>query len=99
MKKVRRREFAKNVTLAPLGLAAASSLLAKAEAAPRAQATPAPPKVTPPPPVAADHIFSVTEVEPFPAALPFLRHEMPPKLKPFPLGDVTLAAGSLQNTR
>jgi uncharacterized protein len=99
MKKVSRREFAKSAALAPLGLAAASSLLGKTEAAPRAQATTAPPKATPPPQVAADHIFSVAEVEPFAAPLQFIRNEMPPKLKPFSLGDVTLEAGPLQQAR
>jgi hypothetical protein len=99
MKKVSRREFAKNVALAPIGLAAASALLGKAEAAPRAQAAPAPPKATPPPAVAADHIFSVAEVEPFAAPLQFVRNEMPPKLRPFSLGDVTLEAGPLQQAR
>jgi uncharacterized protein len=99
MKKVSRREFAKSAALAPLGLAAASSLLRKAEAAPHAQATPAPPKATPPPEVAADHIFSVAEVEPFALPLQFVRSEMRPRLQPFPLGDVTLESGPLQRAR
>jgi uncharacterized protein len=99
MKKVSRREFSKNVALAPIGFAAASSLLGNAEAAPRAQATPAPPKATPSPEVAADHIFSVAEVEPFALPLRFVRNEMRPKLQPFSLGDVTLEAGPLQQAR
>src|ERR1700733_15798686 len=99
MKKVSRREFAKSAALAPLGLAAASSLLGRAEAAPHPQAAPAPPKATPPPEIAADHIFSVAEVEPFAAPLQFVRNEMRPKLQPFPLGDVTLESGPLQRAR
>ena len=39
MKKVSRREFAKGVALAPVGLAAASSLLAHAQATPRSGRT------------------------------------------------------------
>src|SRR5271156_1778194 len=99
MKKVSRREFAKSAALAPIGFAAASSLLGNAEAAPHAQAAPAPPKATPPPEVAADRIFSGAESQPLAAPLQFVRNEMSPKLKPFPLGDVTLDAGPLQQAR
>src|SRR5580698_9562989 len=99
MKKVSRREFAKSAALAPLGLAAASSLLGKAEAAPHPKAASVPPKAAPPSEVAADHIFSIAEVEPFAAPLQFVRNEMPSKLMPFRLGDVSLDAGPLQQAR
>jgi uncharacterized protein len=99
MKKVSRREFAKSVAIAPIGLAAASSLLGKAEAASPAQAPPAPPKKFPDPEAAADRIFSVDEPDPFASPLQFLRHEIPPKLKPFSLADVTLEGGPLQQAR
>jgi len=99
MKKVSRREFAKNVALTPLGLAAASSLLGKAEAAPRAQAATAPPKTAPNLDAAADRVFSVAQNDPFVAPLEFTRNEVPPRLKPFSLADVTLGAGPLQQAR
>src|SRR6202167_382199 len=99
MRKVHRREFAKSAALAPLGLAAASSLLGQAEAAPQAQAMPAPPKATPPPVVAADHIFSIAESQPFAAPLQFVRNEMRPRLRSFSLDDVTLEAGPLRQAR
>ena len=94
MSKVSRREFAKSVAIAPIGLAAASSLLAQTAAVPPA----APPK-TAPDPEAANRIFSVAESEPFAAPLQFVRNETAPRLKPFSLGDVTLKAGPLQQAR
>jgi DUF1680 family protein len=99
MKKVSRRQFAKSVAIAPIGLAAASSLLGHAGAAPLAQAAPAPPKEAPNSDTAADRVFSVAETEPFAAPLQFVRNETSPKLKAFSLGDVTLAAGPLQQAR
>ena len=100
MKKVSRREFAKNAALAPLGLAAASSLLGKAEAAPRAQATPAPPPT-------AQRLLKSPRTTSFlsPKSSPLLRRfnsfamKCGRNYKPFPLGDVTLEAGPLQQAR
>ncbi len=95
MKKVSRREFTKSVAIAPIGLAAASSILAQTAAA----LPVAPPKTTSNPEAAADRIFSVAETEPFAAPLQFIHNESSPRLKPFPLGDVTLEAGPLQQAR
>ena len=60
---------------------------------------PPPPKKAPNPEDAANRIFSVSEPGPFDAPLQFVRNEMPQKLKPFPLGDVTLNSGPLQQAR
>jgi hypothetical protein len=99
MKKVSRREFAKRIAIAPIGIAAAPSLFAQAAAAPASQTPPAPAKHVPHPESAADRVFSVTEPEPFASPLQFVRKEFSPKLKAFSLGDVTLEAGPLQQAR
>ncbi|HEY1803454.1 MAG TPA: glycoside hydrolase family 127 protein [Terracidiphilus sp.] len=97
MKKVNRREFAKGLAIAPIGMAAASSLLAQAQAP--ASPTPAPVKNAPKAEASANNIFSVSESEPFAAPLEFVRNEVPPALKAFALGDVTLEAGPLNQAR
>jgi hypothetical protein len=99
MKKLSRREFAKQVAIAPVGLAAASSLLGIAEAQPPSQAASAPAKHAPNPDAAADRIFSVDESEPFAAPFEFARDPMQPKVREFALGDVTLESGPLQQAR
>ncbi|MGD0157949.1 MAG: glycoside hydrolase family 127 protein [Terracidiphilus sp.] len=99
MIKVSRREFAKSVAIAPLGLAAASSLLGSADAAPLGQASAAPPKKTPPPEAAANRVFVVHEPDPFAAPLEFVRNEARPRLRPFDLADVSLEPGPLHEAR
>jgi uncharacterized protein len=99
MKKVSRREFAKNIAIAPVGLVAASSLFVHAEAVLPSQAASAPAKSVPNPHVAADRIFSIDESEPFAAPIEFARNPMQPKVREFPLGDVNLEAGPLQQAR
>jgi DUF1680 family protein len=97
MKKISRRAFAKSAAIAPLGLTAASSLIAQVTAPSQTQA--APPKRAPSPEAAANRVFSVVEPEPFSAPLQFLRNPMQPKVQPFPLDDVTLEAGPLKDAR
>jgi DUF1680 family protein len=99
MKQVSRREFAKSVAIAPIGLAAASSLLGGADAALLAQEPAAPAKKTPPPEAAANRVFVLPEAEPFAAPLEFARKEMRHKVWPFALGDVTLEPGPLHQAR
>src|SRR5271170_7577438 len=99
MKKVTRREFARTAAIAPIGFAAASYLLGQVGAGPQNSATHPPPKKAPNPEDAANRIFSVSEAGPFDAPLQFVRNEMPQKLKPFSLGDVTLDSGPLQQAR
>jgi len=99
MKNVSRREFAKGVAIAPIGLAAATSLFIHAEAALPSQAASAPANHAQNPEVAADHIFSLDEPEPFAAPIVFARNAMQPKLREFSLSDVTLEAGPLQQAR
>jgi hypothetical protein len=96
MKKVSRREFAKGLAIAPIGIAAAPSLLAQAAAAPPSQA---PAKHALSPEEAANRVFSVDEPEPFAFPLQFVRKETLPKVKAFSLGDVTLDAGPLKQAR
>ncbi len=97
MKKVSRREFAKGIAIAPIGLAAVSSLLAQAN--PPSPTPPAPAKHVPHPEAAANRVFSVSEAEPFAAPLEFVRNEISPRLQAFPLSNVTLEAGSLKQAR
>ena len=99
MKKVSRRDFAKSAAIAPLGLAAASSLLGIAGAEPPSQAAATPAKHAPNPDAAADHIFFLDEAEPFAAPIEFARNPMQPKLREFALGEVTLESGPLQQAR
>jgi hypothetical protein len=95
MKKLNRRQFAKHLAAVPVGLSAASVLLANAEAAAPAQA--AAPK---PAPAGADNRrFVVDETEPFAEPLTFARDEIKPRLQLFALRDVTLEAGPLQQAR
>ncbi len=103
MKKVSRREFAKRLAATPLGLAAASSLLGRAEGAPLGQATPAQssalPKKASKTEAESNRVFSVVEPEPFAAPLKFVRNEMQPKVRPFALDEVSLEAGPLKDAR
>ena len=95
MKKLNRRQFAKHLAAVPVGLSAASVLLANAEAAAPAQA--AAPK---PAPAGADNRrFVVDETEPFAEPLTFARDEIKLRLQRFALRDVTLEAGPLQQAR
>ena len=99
MKRVTRRDFAKSAAIAPFGLAAASSLLGQVGASSQSPPVPPPPKRAPNAEDAANFVFSVPEPGPFDAPLQFVRNEMPQKLKPFSLGDVTLDSGPLQQAR
>jgi DUF1680 family protein len=97
MKHLSRRDFAKSAAIAPLVLAAASSLLAQTAAAP--PSAPAPPKKAANPDAAADHIFSVDEPAPFAAPIGFARNPIQSKLQEFALGEVTLETGPLHDAR
>ena len=93
MKKLNRRQFAKQFAAVPVGLSAASALLASAEAA-------APAAVRKPEPTGAeDNCFFVKEAAPFAAPLVFTRQERAPKLRFFALREVTLADGPLAEAR
>ena len=95
MKRISRRDFAKSAAIAPLGLAASSSLLAQS-----ASVTPqAPAETLARAEAQADRVFVVDEAEPFAAPLNFFHSEMKLKLRPFESGDVTLEAGPLQQAR
>jgi len=99
MNKVSRREFAKSAAIAPLGLAAASSLLGIAGAEPPRQSAPSQPAPKPAHDVPPSLRFSVDEPEPFAAPIEFTRNPIQPKVREFALGDVTLEAGPLQQAR
>ncbi len=99
MGKVSRREFAKSVAAVPLGLTAASAVLAATEATALGQAAPAQPAAPPTPPARAARMFSLDEPEPFAAPLNFVRNETKPKVQPFALSEVTLEAGPLTQAR
>ena len=92
MKNLDRRQFAKHLVAVPVGLSAASALLADAQTV-----TPAPaPK---PLPGADNRRFIVDEAAPFAAPLTFTRNDFRPTLQLFALRDVTLEAGPLQQAR
>ena len=102
MGKVSRREFAKCVAAVPIGLTAASAVLAATEATALGQAAPAQPAAPAAPPGRmhrADFTFSLDEPEPFAAPLNFVRNETKPKVQPFALSEVTLEAGPLTQAR
>lgn len=94
MNKLDRRQFAKGLAAIPVGISAASALLANAAPAARAQ-SPAPK----PAPGADDRRFLVDEPAPFAAPLTFARNDFKPRLQPFALRDVTLEAGPLAQAR
>src|SRR5580693_5081650 len=104
MKTLSRRSFAKGLAAVPVAWSAASSALANAEGA-APQATPA--TQLPAPPAVKPHKSEgeynrhapVVDPDPFAEPLQFTRNEMAPKLQFFPLGDVTLEAGPLQQAR
>ena len=92
MKKLSRRQFARHLVAVPVGLSAASALLANAEAAQAPARKPAP--------MGADNNrFIVDEGAPFAEPLSFVRNEIKPRLELFSLGDVTLEAGPLLEAR
>jgi DUF1680 family protein len=92
MKKLSRRQFARNLVAIPVGFSAASALLANAEAAQAPARKPAPAG-------ADNNRFIVDEGAPFAAPLTFARDEIKPRLQLFALRDVTLEAGPLQQAR
>jgi hypothetical protein len=100
MKKLNRREFAKSLAIAPVGLAAGNSLLgiAHSQAAPAQTANP-PAQKAPKTEAQYNRHPPVVEAEPFAAPLTFARDEIKPKLQLFALRDVTLEAGPLQQAR
>ena len=88
----------------PVAWSAASSALANAEGvapqAPPATQTPAPPPVKSHKSDAEYNRHApVVDPDPFAEPLQFTRNELAPKLQFFPLGDVTLEAGPLQQAR
>jgi hypothetical protein len=100
MNRVSRRQFAKNLVVGSIGLAAASAISRNAVAS----QTPAQPGTALPtkPPMTeakANRVFSAVETEPFAQPLQFVRNEMPPKVRPFALNEVTLEAGPLKDAR
>ena len=100
MKKLNRREFAKSLAIAPVGLAAGNSLLgiAHSQAAPAQSANP---PATKAPKTEAEYNRHppVVETEPFAAPLTFAPNAIEPKLQLFALRDVTLEAGPIQQAR
>ena len=100
MRKLNRREFAKSLAIAHVGLAAGNSLLgiARSQAAPAQSANPPAQK---PPKTEAQYNRHppVVETEPFAEPLTFARNEIKPNLQLFALRDVTLEAGPLLEAR
>ena len=98
MKTLSRRSFAKGLATVPVVWSAASSVLANAEGVAPQAPTPPPAK---PRKSEADYNRHAPVVDPDPFAEPlqFTRNETAPKLEFFPLGDVTLEAGPLQQAR
>ncbi len=98
--RLNRRTFAKGLAMAPLGLAAASSALGQAAAGAQADQTAttaqAEARQTD---LRADRRFVVDEPAPFAGPVTFTRQEMKLRLRPFDLGDVTLADGPLADAR
>jgi DUF1680 family protein len=100
MKKLNRREFAKSVAIAPVGLVAGNSLrgMALSQAAPEQSANP-PARKTPKTEAEYNRHPPVIETEPFAASLTFVRDEIKPRLQLFALRDVTLETGPLLEAR
>jgi len=92
VKKLSRRQFARNLVAIPVGFSAASALLANAEAAQAPARKPAPAG-------ADNNRFIVDEGAPFAEPLSFVRNGIKPRLELFSLGDVTLEAGPLLEAR
>ncbi len=100
MKKLNRREFAKSLAIASVGLAAGNSLLgiAHSQAAP-AQTANSPAQKAPKTEADYNRHPPVVDPEPFAAPLTFARDEIKPRLQLFALRDVTLEAGPLLEAR
>src|ERR1700691_1856367 len=100
MRKLNRREFARNLAIAPVGLAAGNSLLgiARSQAAPAQSANP-PAQKAPKSEAQYNRHPPVIDPEPFAAPLTFARDEIKPRLQLFALRDVTLEAGPLLDAR
>ncbi len=93
MNPINRRQFARQFAAIPVGLSAASALLAHADAVAPIAA------LQPEPTGADDNCFSIKESAPFAAPLAFARKDRAPKLQFFCLSDVTLADGPLTEAR
>jgi uncharacterized protein len=100
MRKLNRREFAKSLAIAPVGLAAGNNLLgiAHSQAAPARSANPSAQKG---PKTEAEYNRHppVVETEPFAESLVFVRNEIKPCLQLFAPRDITLEAGPLLEAR
>ncbi|MGH9591287.1 MAG: hypothetical protein ACRD25_12890, partial [Terracidiphilus sp.] len=97
--RISRRNFAKGLAIAPLGLAAGSAL---GQAAAGTQAGMHPTDAQAKARRAdfqADRRFVIDEPEPFAAPLTFSRREFQPRLSPFALADVQLDSGPLADAR
>ncbi len=94
--KLNRRDFAKGMAMAPLGLAAASSALGQAATGAHAgqAVSDAQAKAR-----KAERRFNIPEPQPYAEPLTFTRHELQPRLRPFELSEVTLEAGPLADAR
>ncbi len=100
MRKLNRREFAKSLAIAPVGLAAGNSLLGvpHSQPAPGQTANPSAQKA-PKTEAQYNRHPPVVDPEPFAAPLSFARDQITPRLQLFALRDVTLEAGPLQQAR
>src|ERR1700722_2275503 len=100
MRKLSRREFAKNLAIAPVGLAAGNSLLgiAHSQTAPAQSANP-PAQKAPKTEAQYNRHPPVIEREPSAAPLSFARDEIKPRLQLVALRDVIHEAGPHQQAR
>jgi len=96
-----RRAFAKGLALMPLGLASSSAGLAQSLASPQQTQppTPQPPKRVPKTAAEYNRHPTIHEAEPFAEPLTFSFRRATPRLRPFALNEVALAAGPLQQAR
>jgi uncharacterized protein len=102
MRKLNRREFAKSIAIAPVGLAAGNSLLGIAHSqavAVAGQSANSPAQKAPKSEADYNRHPPVVETEPFAEPLIFARNEINPRLQLFPLRDITLEAGPLREAR
>src|ERR1022692_1728526 len=98
---INRRTFAKGLALAPLGLAASSTVFGQVATNPPVPGTdPAtPPKRIPKTAAQYNRHPPIHETDPFAETLTFSRHEAQPLVRPFSLHQVLLAPGPLQQAR
>lgn len=94
--RISRRNFAKALAVAPLGLAAGPAALGQAAVTPSDTDAQAKARTLD---RQADRRFAIDEPEPFAEPLSFSRREFRPRLRPFDLADVQLDPGPLADAR